>query len=299
MNISHLNFRSLRSFILLARVGNFARAAETLSISQSALSQQMKELDSNFSSNLFERSGRKSLLSDFGRDLVEKLEPLISQIDEAILQSMGSTRNVTGTLRIGATNTYSKAITLPASIRMLKIYPDLKIDMRELSANKLIIDLLEGNIDIAVLPQDYELIDFHQQPLVKERFSVLGSSEFLEKFPKKITLKSLASYDMALLSRQFLMRQQIDMQARKENIHLNVRLDLSTMDDLLAVAKRGELLVIGSPIACIAEPEIKFRSIGGDFLKRTAALCWRKDRFVTGAMHSFRDMALDISEKLK
>jgi LysR family cyn operon transcriptional activator len=95
------------------------------------------------------------------------------------------------------------------------------------------------------------------------------------------------------------MRQQIDMEARRENIQLNVRLEVSTMGDLLDIAGLGSFAVIGSPLLCRQYPDLTSRPIEGEFLKRTAALCWRKGRFVTGAMQAFQETAMEISNELK
>jgi len=299
MNVYHIDFRLIRSFLVVARVGNFVRASEALSITQSALSQQMKELASHFNSGLFEKKGRRLILSDFGKDLLLKLEPLMGQIDETLLQCMHEDKNVVGVLRVGATHTYLKAITLPASMRLINAHPELRIDLRELSAQRLIADLMQGDIDVAVLPEDYQLVEFYQQPLLTEQFAVLGTEHGMNHLPKKLSIKSFKNVELALLNRQFLMRQQIEMEARRENIQLNVRLELSTMGDLLEVAKAGNLTVIGSPIACRRDVGLISRSITGEFLKRTAALCWRKGRFVTSAMRAFQDTALEISQELK
>lgn len=299
MNIDYIDFRLLRSFLAVARIGNFVRASETLSITQSALSQQMKELASYFNSALFEKKGRRLILSDFGRDLLLKLEPLMGQIDETLLQSMHQDKHAVGILRVGATHTYSKAITLPASMRLIRAYPELRIDLRELSAQQLITDLMQGDIDMAVLPEDYQLIDFNQHPLLTEQFAVLGTTHQLAKLPKKLSIKSFKNQELALLNRQFLMRQQIEIAARRENIQLDVRLELSTMGDLLEVARAGELTVIGSPIACRSDSALVSRPVMGKFLSRTAALCWRKGKFVTSAMRAFQETALEISMELK
>ena len=95
------------------------------------------------------------------------------------------------------------------------------------------------------------------------------------------------------------MRQQIEMEARRENIQLNVRLEVSTMGDLLDIARIGSFTVIGSPILCRQYPDLVSRPIEGKFLRRTAALFWRKGRFVTGAMKAFQETAIEISNELK
>ena len=299
MNIHRVDYRLLRSFFVVARTENFVRAAEALNITQSALSQQMKELASHFNSALFERKGRRSILSEFGRDLLTKLEPLLGQMDEALLQSMHDDKQVVGALRIGATYNYSKAIAMPASLRLLKKYPDLRIELRELSAQRVIADLMHGDIDIAIVPEDHQLVEFYQQPLLTEQFALIGKPQSMVNLPKKLSIKSFKNMELALVNRQFLMRQQIEMEARRENIQLNVRLEVSTMGDLLDIARIGSFTVIGSPILCRQYPDLVSRPIEGKFLRRTAALFWRKGRFFTGAMKVFQEAAIEISEDLK
>ena len=58
MNIKQIDLRLLRSFLTVARTGNFVRASEALNITQSALSQQMKELAGHLDQALFEKRGR-------------------------------------------------------------------------------------------------------------------------------------------------------------------------------------------------------------------------------------------------
>ena len=76
-------------------------------------------------------------------------------------------------------------------------------------------------------------------------------------------------------------------------------------DPVVMIAKAGgikalvSLTVIGSPIACGRDEELITRSVSGEFLKRTAALCWRKGRFVTSAMRAFQETAIEVSKELK
>lgn len=101
-----------------------------------------------------------------------------------------------------------------------------------------------------------------------------------------------------MLNDQFLMRQQIDMQARQEKINLDVRIELSNLGDLLTVAKDTQLYVIGSPIICEGERGLSYRKISGDLLRRKAALCWRRDKFMTASMKAFDETAVLITKRI-
>ncbi len=67
MNLQKIDLRLLRSLFVISRTGNYVKASHSLSITQSALSQQMKELSHYFSEPLFEKRGRQSYLTEFGK----------------------------------------------------------------------------------------------------------------------------------------------------------------------------------------------------------------------------------------
>ena len=299
MNIKQIDLRLLRSFLTVARTGNFVRASKALSITQSALSQQMKELASHLELPLFEKKGRSLILTKFGSGLLQKIEPLLGQIEEALMQSLDDSKNIVGTLRVGATNTYSKTIALPACIELLKEYPSLNIELKELPAQKVLTELMEGTIDVAIIPQDYQFPDLEWKSLITEQFAVIGTLKAIENLPNTITLKYLAKHELAALNRQFLMRQKIDAQSRQEGIPLNIRMEVSSMGDLIEIAKTGKLLALGSSIALLKEKQLKSKEIKGDLLIRTAAVCWRKTKFVNSAMIAFQEKAQEISSSLE
>ena len=299
MNIKQIDLRLLRSFLTVARTGNFVRASEALSITQSALSQQMKELASHLELPLFEKKGRSLILTKFGNGLLQKIEPLLGQIEEALMQSLDDSKNIVGTLRVGATNTYSKTIALPACMELLKEYPSLNIELKELPAQKVLTELMEGTIDVAIIPQDYQFPDLEWKSLITEQFAVIGTLKAIENLPNTITLKYLAKHELAALNRQFLMRQKIDAQSRQEGIPLNIRMEVSSMGDLIEIAKTGKLLALGSSIALLKEKQLKSKEIKGDLLIRTAAVCWRKTKFVNSAMIAFQEKAQEISNSLE
>jgi DNA-binding transcriptional LysR family regulator len=259
----------------------------------------MKELAGHLDQALFEKRGRSLILTKFGNGLLQKIEPLLGQIEEALMQSLDDNRNIVGTLRVGATNTYSKTIALPACIELLKEYPSLKIELQELPAQKVLTELMEGTIDVAIIPQDYQFPDLEWSSLITEQFSVIGNIKMIEKLPNTITLKYLAKYELAALNRQFLMRQKIDAQARKEGASLEIRMEASSMGDLIEIAKSGKLLALGSSIALIKEKQLRSKEIKGELLIRTAAVCWRKTKFVNSAMIAFQEKAQEISSSLE
>lgn len=107
-----LNYNHLRYFWAVAREGHLTRAAEQLNVSQSALSSQIRKLEHQLGHDLFERSGRKLLLTPAGRIAMAHCE-VIFRSGEALKRNLASGGTETRTpLRIGALSTLSRNFQL-------------------------------------------------------------------------------------------------------------------------------------------------------------------------------------------
>ncbi len=295
MNINAIDLRLLRGLLTIARSGTFGSAAQQLHITQSALSQQMKELSERLELSLFQRQGRQATLNHAGRELVDRIAPLLDQLSAALEQSTVQTQRVAGSLRVGATQTYFRALALPAALDLIDSHAELRLDMRQLPAQRLLADLLDGELDVAVLPELPAQRNLSLMRLMTERLAVIGRPDVLASLDRSPSLRSLAGRPLALLNQNFLMRQQIDRQARQDKVALDVRLEVSGMDDLAAVARSSSLLVIGSHLACAEDAALAFKPLAGKFLSRGAALYWPKGRFQAGSLQAFQNSVHKIS----
>ncbi len=293
--INQIDLRLLRSFIVLAKSAGYVKAAETLNVSQSALSQQMRDLTIALGQSIFEKTGRKSVLTSFGKELLNRVEPIVGNLDEALLMLKNNSSKSVGVLNIGATNTYLKAIAIPVCMDMFTNNPELKITLNAGSAQNLIDALNEGVIDLGILPDNYQTQNLQHQFLFREHFSLIGKKIKLKKFPNKINLKMLEKEELVLLNKNFLMRQKIDFQCKSDGVSLKNRLEVSSMDDLIEIVKTGKILAIGSSIACHGEKDLVGLEIEGDHLSRDATIYWRKGAHQTTAMKSFIESAIKKS----
>jgi LysR family cyn operon transcriptional activator len=298
MNLMAIELRLLRGFVAIARTGTFLAAAQQLHLTQSALSQQMKELAERLGLTLFERQGRRAVLSDAGRGLVERVGPLIEQLDASLLQSSSAAQRVAGQLRVGATQTYLRSIALPAALELISSHPDLRIDAQQLPAQRLLADLLDGEIDVAIFPETGHHNSLSQAVLLTERLAVIGTPAALVSVDEPPSLKSLEGCPLAVLNRHFLMRQNIDKQARQDKVVLDIRLEVSAMDDLIAAAADGRLLAVGSELACLGNTRLMAKPLAGKLLARSAVLYWRRGRLLTGSLLAFQAAVKRISGEL-
>ncbi|SIS94355.1 transcriptional regulator, LysR family [Roseivivax lentus] len=149
--MENVTLRQLRYFDALARHGHFGRAAEASSISQPALSVQIKELETGLGVRLFDRSARQVRLTALGEEFAERVRDILRAVDELGDLARASDGRLSGRLRLGIIPTVAPYL-LPRLIGALaESHPGLDIHVRETLTDRLIRELGEGRIDAAIV----------------------------------------------------------------------------------------------------------------------------------------------------
>jgi DNA-binding transcriptional LysR family regulator len=123
------NLDDLLAFVAVARERSFTRAAAKLGVSQSALSHTMRELEARLGVRLLTRTTRSVSPTEAGERLLNTVGPRLEEI-EAELGALGELREKpAGTIRITATEYAADEILLPKLARLLRAYPDIKVEI--------------------------------------------------------------------------------------------------------------------------------------------------------------------------
>lgn len=148
MSINRISIYHLETLLWIDRLGTFSAAAERLNTTQPAVSARMRELEQRLGSTLFRRDGRTMSLTPTARKLVRDCDPLLRDMQLALLGS-GGFAEASGVVRIGA-GEIAAASCLPAFVAGLKAdMPNVGLEIEiDLTAN-LIQQLLTGRTDIA------------------------------------------------------------------------------------------------------------------------------------------------------
>ncbi|MEP0522149.1 MAG: LysR substrate-binding domain-containing protein [Hyphomicrobiales bacterium] len=190
--MKNLTIKQLRYFEALALHCHFGRAAEACSISQPALSLQIKELEETLNVTLFERGRRLVRLTAFGEEFSIRVHEILRSIDALGDLARGSQSWLEGTLRMGIIPTIAPYL-LPAIIRNLsQTYPKLDLQMRETQTQKLIQELNEGRLDSAILALPVSEPSLVETKLFEEEFVLVRSSADEGKpIPKRDKLREM------------------------------------------------------------------------------------------------------------
>ncbi len=146
-----MTLRQLRYFDALARHGHFGRAAEACSISQPALSMQIKEMEEALGGVLLERSARQVTLTKFGEEIVQRVREILRSVDELGDFARASRDRLAGRLRIGMIPTIAPYLLPKVIENLARMHPELDIHVRETLTPKLIKEVVEGRLDTAIV----------------------------------------------------------------------------------------------------------------------------------------------------
>lgn len=172
-----ITMKHLRYFDALARHRHFGRAAEASSISQPALSLQVKELEEILGAPLVERGARQIGLTPLGEEVAARGRDVLRAVDELGALARAAAGPLSGRLRLGVIPTVAPYL-LPRVMRHLAgDYPDLDLRPREAVTPKLVHDLREGRLDLALLALPVSEPSLAETPLFEEEFLLVRHAD--------------------------------------------------------------------------------------------------------------------------
>src|SRR6201990_2137125 len=123
------NLDDLSAFLIVAREGNFTKAAAKLGVSQSALSYTIKELEARLKLRLLTRTTRSVSPTAAGERLLRNVGPRIEEIEKEVAALTELREKPSGTIRITATEYATDAVLLPKLAKLLRAYPDITVEI--------------------------------------------------------------------------------------------------------------------------------------------------------------------------
>lgn len=148
MSLPNLDMDALRSLIAILHLGGLARAAERIGRSPSAISQQMRKLESQFGEPLFRKQGRRVVLTEAGDRVHAYARRILELNDEAVHAVRGAV--IDGTVRLGLPGDFAES-WLPAALgQFRKAYPAVRVDVL-VERNGLLLERLDrGELDLVL-----------------------------------------------------------------------------------------------------------------------------------------------------
>jgi DNA-binding transcriptional LysR family regulator len=187
-----MELRNLNTFKVVAELRGFTRAAEVLGYAQSSITMQIQALEEELGTPLFDRLGKKIVLTDAGKRLLPYATELLKLHDQA-KAAVGGKEMPSGTLIIGAPESLA-AYRLPPIIREYRTrHPHVKIILKPGQCWELRNQVRSGELDLAfLLDQEIDAPDLHTERLVIERMALIAPPDHRLVCKERVTAADLA-----------------------------------------------------------------------------------------------------------
>ena len=252
-----MELRQLKYFIRVADCLNFSEAAKESCISQSTLSQQIKQLEQELGSELFLRNSRTVSLTEAGMELLPYARTTIKDADACIERIRDLKDILTGTMNIGVTYSFSPILT-ETIFSFIKKYPKVKLNIFYKPMSELMDMLRDRKVDfvLAFKPSaPMEGIESHI--LFQNYLAAIVSSTHSLASEKKVSLEQIAQHGIALPSKGLQARNMLDKVLERYNFNLKARIELNDPDILLNLVRQSNLVTVLAEASIHTERGVK------------------------------------------
>jgi len=231
-----MSLRALRSLIAIAQHGSFARAADTVHLTQSAVSLHVKSLEEEFNAALFDRSRRLPVLTDAGHLAVERAHEIIALYD-SIASDIGADNELRGRLKIGAIQT-ALAAPMPLALDALAAeHPHLRINVASGMSAELATRVEAGELDVAITtepvkPYPYGLVS---TTLYEEGFWIIAPSSCAGLDFRQL----LQQLPFIRFDRRAWAGRTIDRALRRMRLRVKTSMELDSQDAIIQMVASG------------------------------------------------------------
>ena len=293
-----MNLRDLRYLVSLAEHRHFGRAAEASFVSQPTLSTQIRKLEEELGVALVERTPRKVLLTEVGREIAQRAREVLNEVEQIRAIARRTLDPESGTVRLGIFPTLGPYLLPHVVPRIRERFPRLQLLLTEEKTEVVLRLLREGRLDAGILALPIHDDQLHQKFLFEEDF-VLAVPETHELAGRAgLKLDELADQNLLLLEDGHCLRDQAlevcELAGAAERSGFRAT-SLETLRQMVAAGVGITLLpnlAVQPPIAPSADIHlVPFR---GDPPSRRIAMVWRK----SSAMSPFLERLADVIRAL-
>lgn len=266
-----MELRQLKYFVALARELSFSKAAGKLYITQGTLSQQIRQLEEELGSELFERTSHSVALTEAGAELLPLAQKTLEDSQNCQLRMNDLRKGLSGTLNIGVTHSFAGLLT--GTLRnFLKEYKGVKLNIIYKTATELHDLLRAGELDLIVAFKPavaYEGIT--SVPIFQSELAAVMRADHPLSDRKTVTMSDISRQGLVLPGSGLQARKAFERFIDVDTSDLDVRIELNEPNIIMDIVAHSNLVAIMSTLAIHYNKSLIAKPIEG--IQRTMIGC--------------------------
>jgi LysR family hydrogen peroxide-inducible transcriptional activator len=288
-----MELHQLRYFVAVAETGSFTRAAEREGVTQPTLSEQIIRLESakhGIGQRLFDRLGRKVVLTDAGQVLLSHAQAILAAVSEAERAVRDSGEG--GRLRIGAIPTVAPFLLPRVISRFRKQHPKVQLQLKEDLTERLLADILAGELDLALMALPIRDERLHVEKLFSEPLVMALPPKHRLVAKTEVKLGDVVDEPFILLDDVHCFGDQVLSLCHRGGLEPRVVCRGEQIVTLLAMVAAGQGVSVVPEMAATADTAkaCVYRPLGKPVPTRTLCAVWHKHRYRPGSLRAFLEV---------
>ena len=228
-----LAIRHLRYFLAVAEAGSFSRAADRLGISQPSVSQQMRDLEASLRVSLFQRRGKRILLTSSGLIFQQHARAMLRQLETFLQDLNHGTHELRGSLHLGVI----PVLNVPLIPELLGVFstahPAVSLVIEEISSTEIETALEEGKMDVGLGFLTRHSPNLRYERLCSEEFALIVPQSHPWSKRRTVNFTDLHQQRLLQLTDSFVMRRMTDEICRKHQVRPRTVAEINSIETLL------------------------------------------------------------------
>lgn len=256
-----LEIRHLRYFLAVAEAGSFSRAADRLGISQPSVSQQMRDLETGLRVSLFQRRGKRILLTSSGLIFQEHARAILRQMENFLQEVSSETGKLRGILHLGVI----PALNVPLVPHLLGLFaakhPGISLIVEEISSTEIETALEEGRMDVGLGFLTRHSPNLHYERLCSDEFALIVPANHIWARRRAIDFSELHQQRLLQLPDTFVMRRMTDEICRRHQVRPRTVAEINAIETLLRALEPLASATLMPKIALRGREGLKLKAI--------------------------------------
>lgn len=239
-----MELRQLKYFVKVAELLSFSKAAKELYITQSTLSQQIKQLEDELDMALFFRNNHKVTLTEAGETFLEGAKKTLAEADDNKAKIMDLALGHRGVLNIGVTYSFGSILT-ETVLAFKKEFPDVQLNLCYRNVMELMELVSDGELDFALSfrsSEKYESVESHI--LFDNKLCIVVREDHPLTRKSIVRLADLEDYEVILPSIGLQARNAFDTIIAERNLNLKVAIEANEVNTILNLLRKSNYITV-------------------------------------------------------
>jgi len=297
-----MDISQLKTLIHVAELGSLSKASERLNVVQPALSRQIRLLEKELGTYLFDRHGRGMVITEAGRDVLEHAERIMGELDAIRTAAAPHPEALTGLVAVGTPPTVAEIVIVPLATRVREAHPGLSLRFTSAYSGYLLDWLQKGDLDLMLSYSSPEpLRTLRVTSIMVEDLLLVAAGSDQLAIDRPLSFAALADLDLILPSPRHGLRAIVESCARRAGIEIRTVVEADSfraLVDLVAAGFGATVLPLAPIYAAVESGTLSVAPLTDPAPTRELVIAYPSDRAISPAARFLGEAVTDVAADL-